>query len=87
MCMSTTVRISLEDEKRLARFARKVNARSLVEALRLALLMAEEKLDEFKGNLEALKGLLKNVRCVGGRVSERVDEELADIVYRESGEE
>ena len=41
--MSTTVRISLEDEKRLARFARKVNARSLVEALRLALLMAEEK--------------------------------------------
>ena len=42
-----------------------MNARSLVEALRLALLMAEEKLDEFKGNLEALKGLLKNVGCVG----------------------
>jgi len=87
MCMSTTVRISLEDKKRLARFARKVNARSLVEALRLALSMAEEKLDEFKGNLEALKRLLKNVGYVGGRVSERVDEELADIVYRESGEE
>jgi len=85
--MSTTVRISLEDKKRLARFAKKVNAQSLVEALRLALSMAEEKLDEFKGNIEALKELLKNVRHVGGRASERVDEELADIIYRESREE
>jgi len=85
--MSTTVRISLEDKKRLARFAKKVNAQSLVEALRLALSMAEEKLDEFKGNIEALKKLLKNVRHVGGRASERVDEELADIIYRESREE
>ncbi len=85
--MSTTVRISLEDKKRLARFAKKVNARSLVEALRLALSMAEEKLDEFKGNMEALKKLLKNMGRVGNRVSERVDEELADIIYRESREE
>ena len=85
--MSTTVRISLEDKKRLARFAKKVNARSLVEALRLALSMAEEKLDEFKGNIEALKKLLKNMGRVGNRVSERVDEELADIIYRESREE
>ncbi|HDD36785.1 MAG TPA: hypothetical protein ENF50_04915 [Archaeoglobus veneficus] len=82
--MSTTVRISLEDKKRLARFAKKVNAQSLVEALRLALSMAEEKLDEFKGNMEALRELLKNVRQVGGRISERVDEELADIIYEES---
>ena len=85
--MSTTVRISLEDKKRLARFAKKVNAQSLVEALRIALSMAEEKLDEFKGNMEALRELLKNVRHVGGRISERVDEELADIVYRESRKE
>ena len=82
--MSTTVRISLEDKKRLARFAKKVNAQSLVEALRIALSMAEEKLDEFKGNMEALRELLKNVRQVGGRISERVDEELADIIYGES---
>jgi len=82
--MSTTVRISLEDKKRLARFAKKVNAQSLVEALRIALSMAEEKLDEFKGNMEALRELLKNVRQVGGRISERVDEELADIIYEES---
>ena len=82
--MSTTVRISLEDKKRLARFAKKVNAQSLVEALRLALSMAEEKLDEFKGNMEALRELLKNVRQVGGRISERVDEELANIIYEES---
>jgi len=82
--MSTTVRISLEDKRRLARFAKKVKARSLVEALRLALSMAEEKLDEFKGNMEALRELLKNVRQVGGRISERVDEELADIIYGES---
>jgi len=82
--MSTTVRISLEDKKRLARFAKKVNAQSLVEALRIALSMAEEKLDEFKGNMEALRELLKNVRQVGGRISERVNEELADIIYEES---
>jgi len=85
--MSTTIRISLEDKKRLAIFARRVNAKSLAEALRIALLMAEEKLDEFKGNVEALKELLKNARHIGGRTSERVDEELANIIYRESREE
>ena len=75
--MSTTIRISLEDKERLARFAKKVNASSLAEAFRIALSMAEEKLEEFRGNMDALRELLRHARAVGGDISERVDEELA----------
>ena len=42
--------------------------------------MAEEKLEEFRGDIEALKKLLKHAKAVGGDVSERVDEELARIL-------
>ena len=82
--MSTTIRVSLEDKERLAKFAKKVNAPSLAEAFRIALFMAEEKLEEFRGNMEALKELLKHAKAVGGDVSERVDEELARILQAEN---
>ncbi len=82
--MSTTIRVSLEDKERLARFAKKVNASSLAEAFRIALSMAEEKLEEFEGNMEALKELLKHAKAVGGDVSKRVDEELARILQAEN---
>ena len=82
--MSTTIRVSLEDKERLARFAKKVNASSLAEAFRIALSMAEEKLEEFKGDLEALKELLRHAKAIGGDISERVDEELARILQAES---
>ncbi len=82
--MSTTVRISLEDKERLTRFAKKINAPSLAEAFRIALSMAEEKLEEFKGNIEALKELLEHARVVGGDISEHIDEELAKTLYTES---
>ncbi len=84
--MSTTIRISLKDKERLARFAKKVNASSLAEAFRIALSMAESSLEEFKGDINALKKLLKHTKPVGGQISERVDEELAKIIRRESGE-
>ena len=82
--MSTTIRVSLEDKERLAKFAKKVNASSLAEAFRIALSMAEEKLEEFKGNVEALRELLKHAKAVGGDVSERVDEELAKALHAEN---
>jgi len=46
--------------------------------------MAGEKLEEFKGDIEALKELLKHARAVGGDVSERVDEELAKALHAEN---
>jgi len=81
--MNTMIRVSAEDKERLARFAKKVNASSLAEALRIALSMAEERLEEFRGDLEALKELLRHTKTVGGNVSERVDEELAEAVCAE----
>jgi len=82
--MSTTIRVSLEDRKRLAKFAKKVNASSLAEAFRIALSIAEEKLEEFKGNMKALKELLKRAKAVGGDVSEHVDEELTKALQAEN---
>jgi len=82
--MSTTIRVSLEDKERLARFAKKVNASSLAEAFRIALSMAEERLEEFEGNVEALKELLKHAKTPGGDISERADEELTRILQAEN---
>ena len=82
--MSTTIRVSLEDKERLAKFARKVGAPSLAEAFRISLSMAEEKLEEIKGDVEALRELLRHAEAAGGDVSERVDEELARILQSES---
>ena len=82
--MSTTIRVSLEDKERLAKFAKKVNASSLAEAFRIALSMAEEKLEEFRGDIGALKELLRHAKAIGGDISERVDEELARILQAES---
>jgi hypothetical protein len=82
--MSTTIRISLRDKERLVRFAKKVNASSLAEAFRVALTLAEEKLEEFKGDINALRNLLKYSKFVGGNVSEHVDEELAKALMNES---
>ena len=80
---TTTIRISLKDKERLIKFARKVNASSLAEAFRVALSLAEEKLEEFKGDLASLRELLKYSKVVGGDVSEHVDEELAKALRRE----
>lgn len=82
--MSTTIRVSLEDKERLARFAKKVNASSLAEAFRIALSMAEEKLEEFRGDIEALRELLKHAKTLGGDISERADEELTRILQAEN---
>ena len=46
--------------------------------------MAEEKLEELKGDTEALKELLKHAEVIGGDVSERVDEELVRILQAEN---
>ncbi len=81
--MSTTIRISLKDKERLAKFAKKVNAPSLAEAFRIALAIAEEKLEEFRGDVGALKELLSHAKVVGRDTSERVDEELAEVLRSE----
>ena len=81
--MSTTIRISLKDKERLANFAKKVNAPTLAEAFRIALTLAEEKLEDFKGDVNALRDLLRRSKPVGGDASERVDEELAKALMDE----
>ena len=53
--MSIMICISFRDEERLVRFARKVDASSLAEAFGIVLLLAEEKLEEFKGDIDSLK--------------------------------
>ena len=40
--------------------------------------------EEFKGDIEALRELLKHAKVIGGDVSERADEELARILQAEN---
>jgi hypothetical protein len=78
--MSATIRISREDKARLEKLARRMNAKTLTQALRMALQRAEEADERFSGNLGALSKTLKSARGVGGCVSGRVDEELAKAI-------
>jgi hypothetical protein len=75
--MSTTIRVSVEDKARLARFAKKFNAKTLTEALRKTLEKAEESDERFEGNLDALAETLRSAGARRGDVSTKVDRELA----------
>ncbi len=78
--MSTTVRVSKQDRERLVNLARKLKTKSIAEALRKAIEMAEEGDERFTGNLAALKETLGYAGERGARVSEQVDEELAKLL-------
>jgi predicted transcriptional regulator len=78
--MSTTIRVSKDDKERLVRLAKRLNAKTMTEVLRMALTKAEEGNEHFEGNLNALSKTLRNARAHGGNVSKKVDEELAKAI-------
>ena len=72
----TTIRVSVEDKRKLERIARLIQAKSLVQALRFVLEVAEKELGKFKGNIEQVLSSLKYARDVGSTNAEKVDEYL-----------
>jgi predicted DNA-binding protein len=84
--MSTTIRVSKEDKERLTNLAKRLKARSMAEALRRAVAIAEENDERFQGNLAALRKTLLYSGQRGRRTSEHVDEELAKSLHG-SGED
>ena len=72
----TTIRISLEDKAKLKKIAKLLGARSLTEALRYALRVAEKELEKQEGSLETVFSSLKYARDVGLTNAEDVDKYL-----------
>jgi len=85
--MSTTIRVSKKDKEALESLQRRLGIRTMSETLRRAISLAEESDDRFSGNLEAFREALFLARPSSKRtvrISERVDEELADAIAAES---
>lgn len=85
--MSTTIRVSEEDREALETLRIRIGAKTMAETLRYALAMAEAEDEAFVGDIGALKELLRaSGRSSRGKVSvtERVDEELARVLAKES---
>jgi Ribbon-helix-helix protein, copG family len=80
---SSTIRVPKRDKERLERLAKKTGSKKLSEAFRFALSAAERETDRFHGNIEALIIARKSARAIDGRVSENVDEILAEGLYDE----
>jgi len=72
----TTIRVSLEDKAKLKKIAKLLGARSLTEALRYALRVAEKELEKQEGSLETVFSSLKYARDVGLTNAEDVDKYL-----------
>ncbi|RLF17919.1 MAG: hypothetical protein DRZ82_09200 [Thermoprotei archaeon] len=72
----TTIRISLDDKKRLERLAKLMGNRSLVDTLRCILDIAERELDRYKGDLKAVFSSLRYAKDVGETDAEDVDRYL-----------
>jgi len=72
----TTIRVSLEDKAKLKKIAKLLGARSLTEALRYALRVAEKELEKQEGSLDAVFSSLKYARDVGLTNAEDVDKYL-----------
>ena len=76
MSRYTTIRISVEDKQRLARLARLAGMRSLAEALRFAIAVAERELDSVRVDPGRVLSSLAYARDVGETNAEKVDEYL-----------
>ena len=72
----TTIRVSLEDKAKLKKIAKLLGARSLTEALRYALRVAEKELERQEGSLDTVFSSLKYARNVGLTNAEDVDKYL-----------
>ena len=72
----TTIRVSLEDKERLRRLAKLMGCRSLSEALRRILDIAEAELEKHRGDLTAVLASLKHAKNIGETDATKVDEYL-----------
>ena len=72
----TTIRISVRDKERLERIAKLLKCKSLTDALRFALSVAERELDKVKGDLNHVLASLKYARDVGETRAEDIDKYL-----------
>lgn len=72
----TTIRISVRDKERLERLAKLLKCRSLSDALRYALSVAEREIDKVKGDLDHVLASLRYARDVGETRAEEVDKYL-----------
>jgi len=72
----TTIRVSLDDKKRLERIAKLLKCRSLTEALRYALKAAEHELEKGKADVNVILSSLKYAKDVGRTRAEDVDKYL-----------
>jgi len=72
----TTVRISVEDRVKLRRIAKLIGAKSLAEALRYALTIAEKEIEKQSGDLGSVISSLKYAKDIGVTNAEEVDKHI-----------
>ena len=72
----TTIRISVEDRERLRRLAKLLGYKTLSDALRYALDVAEKEVDKVKGDLNIVLSSLKYAKDVGETDAGDVDKYL-----------
>ena len=72
----TTIRVSVEDKRRLERLMKLLKCRSLTEALRFALKAAERELDKGRGDLDKVFSSLRYARDIGRTNAEDIDKYL-----------
>ena len=71
----TTIRVSIEDKRKLERLSKKLG-KSLVDTLRFAIEIAEREVEEFRGDLDKVLSTLKYAKDLGETNAEKVDEYL-----------
>jgi|YelNatPaOPRAMG01_1025707.scaffolds.fasta_scaffold114733_2 predicted DNA-binding protein len=79
MSRYTTIRVSIEEKQRLERLARLTGKKSLTEALRFALTVAEKELERVKVDPGEVLSSLTYARDVGDTNAEKVDEYLYGV--------
>lgn len=72
----TTIRISIEDKKRLERLVKLLKCKSFTDALRFALSVAEREMDRQKGDLNKVLSSLKYAKDIGKTRAEDIDKYL-----------
>lgn len=74
--MSIVIRVKREDAERLKALRKALGLKSISDVISLVIEAAEEELDKFKGNINALIKSLKYLGEAGERDSEMVDQLL-----------
>ena len=75
----TTVRIGVEDKVKLKRIAKLIGAKSLAEALRYALAIAEKEVEKQSGDLSSVISSLKYAKDIGITNAEEVDKYIYGV--------